>query len=278
MAYTLPNLGLIRADKHGRNRVIHRRAKMTIAADGTASEQVKIPGPGRIIAVTYGGPNATESRAVGAVLTSGALTAKADTTAGVQIFTDADLSSVVTRPVAVGTAGKDETSAAIAATDGFSGGFPVRQGVFLSVASGTEAEVLVVDLWFKLMTYYRGELVSQSGADGSGAETAFVRIGNAGVLSALAMDFTQMPSTTDITIRADGASGNTLFTSTDSNTDIAPTMLGAPGAGEDAGATAATDGTECPNTFVNGLHITMAQADAFTSGDEKVVYEFWIDD
>jgi hypothetical protein len=214
---------------------------------------------------------------VGAALTSGALTVKADTTAGVQILTDADLSSVPTRPLALGTTAKDEGNAATAATDGFSGGFPVRQGVYLSVASGTEAEVLVVDLYFKLSTYVTGELVSQSGADGSGAQTHFVRIGNAGALTAVAFDYQNMPSTTDLTLRADSANGPALFAAANNNTDIAPTLIGAPGADEAIAATAATDGTECPNFFKTGIHITMAQADAWT-GDEKIVYEFWIDD
>ena len=277
MAYTLPNHGIIRADQFGKNRVIHRRVRLVLDGSGAASTTLHTP-PGRLVSVMYGAPDATESMDVGAALTNGALVIKAETTAGVQIFTDADLSSVPTRPLALGTTAKDEGNAATAATDGFSGGFPVRGGVFISVASGTEAEVLVVDLYFKLCTYVNGELVSQSGADGSGAQTHFVRIGNAGALVAVALDYQNMPVTTDVTLRADSANGPSLFAAANNNTDIAPTLIGAPGADEGVAASAATDGTECPNFFKKGVHITMAQADAFTSGNEKIVYEFWIDD
>lgn len=285
MAYTLPNTGIIRPWNVSKNRYIHRRLKLTIAADGTASGLASIPAPGRLVSITYGGPNATESRAVGAALTGGALVLKSETTAGVQIWTDADLSSVATIPIPVGSKALDETNAATAATDGFSGGFPVRSGVHASITGGTEAEVLVVDLYFRLCTYVKGELVAQSGADGSAVVTRTVRLGNAGVLSALAFDFQNMPATTDIVIKADGSSGNTLFTWTSSATDTTdaavnarPNLLGSPGKDEAINASAATDGTECGLAFQGSLYIDVAQADAFTQGDEKIVFELWIDD
>lgn len=278
MAYTLPNKGMIRPWEYSKNRYIHRRVKLTLDATGAASTTVGIPGPGRLVSICYGAPNATESRAVGAALTNGALTIKAETTAGVQIFTDADLSSVPTTVVPVGTVAKDETNAATAATDAFSGGFPVRKGVFVAVASGTENEVLVVDMYFRLSTWVKLDLVSQSGADGAGAVTRFVPLGNAGVLAAIAVDYQNMPSTTDITVKADGASGNTLLTISNNNTDLAPTLLGIAGADEAVNASAATDGTEAGLAFQNGLYIAVAEADAFTSSNEKIIVELWIDD
>lgn len=278
MAYTLPNTGIIRPWNYSKNRYIHRRAKLTIAADGTASGTVAIPCPGRLIAVSYGAPNTTESRAVGAALTGGAVVLKAETTAGVQIWTDGDISSVPTYPQPVGTTAKDEGNAATAATDGFSGGFPVRRGVFISVTGGTENEVLILDLYFRLTTWVKLELSSQSGADGSGVVTRTVPLGNAGVLAALSIDYQNMPATTDIIIKADSTNGNTLFTNTSSNTDLAPTLLGNPGLDEAVNASAATDGTECGLAFQNGLFVDVAQADAFTTGNEKIVMEMWIDD
>lgn len=278
MAYTLPNTGIIRPWDHSKNRYIHRQLRLTIAADGTASGSVSTPAPARLVAVMYGAPDTTESLDVGGALTGGALVLKAETTAGVQIFTDAALNGVTTRPVPVGTTAVDEGRAATAATDGFSGGFPVRNGVFASISGGTENEVLVVDLYFRLCTWVKLELSSQTGADGSGAVTRSIPLGNAGVLSALALDFQNMPVTTDVTIKADSANGPTLFTGTSSATDLAPSLLGAPGADEAAGASAATDGTESGNAFKTGLYVAVAEADAFTSQDEKIVVELWIDD
>jgi len=286
MAYTLPNTGIIRPWDVSKNRYIHRRAKLTVGGSGkgggttgTASDVVDIPCPGRLIAVSYGAPNTSESRAVGAALTGGTLTIKAETTAGVSIYADSGLDSVTTTPPrAVGTTAKDEGNAATAATDGFSGGFPVRSGVHLAIASGTDTEVLIVDLYFRLCTWVKLELVAQSGADGTGAVTRLVRLGNAGVLAAIAVDYQNMPATTDLVISADGASGNVLFTNTSSVTDLAPTLLGAPGFDEAGGASAATDGTECGLAFQGALYFDVAQADIFTSSNEKIVIECWIDD
>lgn len=281
MAYTLPNIGVIRADKGGKNRYIHRQVKLTLNGSGAANAMVNIPVPGRLIAVQYGVPNATDSLGVvGDGLTNGALTILAETSAGVTVFTAADISTEVVRPTPVGTTAIDEGAAATAATDGFSGGFPVRGGVYVAVASGTAAEVVQVDLWFRLCTYVKGELVSQSGADGSGAVTQTVRIGNAGVLAAIALDYQNMPATTDISIKADTSNGPVLFINhaTGSNTDQAPTLIGGPGMDEAAAASAATDGTECGSAFKTGLYIAVAQADAFTSSNEKIIYELWIDD
>ena len=117
MAYTLPNTGIIRPWNVSKNRYIHRRMQLTVGGSGkgggstgTASDTIDIPGPGRLVAITYGGPNTTDSLSGAPVaLTTGALTLKAETTAGVQIFTDADLSSVpTTPPVPVGTTALDE--------------------------------------------------------------------------------------------------------------------------------------------------------------------------
>ena len=100
MAYTLPNTGIMRPWNYSKNRYIHRRIQLTVGGSGkgggstgTASDTLGIPCPGRLIAVTYGKQNLTDSLSGAPVAaTTGALTLKAETTDGVQIFTDADLS------------------------------------------------------------------------------------------------------------------------------------------------------------------------------------------
>jgi hypothetical protein len=279
MAYTLPNTGIIRPWDYSKNRYIHRAIKLTVGgagqgggSTGTASDTVSIPCPGRLIAVSYGKQSAaTRLAGAPAVATSGALVLKAETTAGVQIFTDADLSSVNTLPLPVGTTALDEGAAATAATDGFSGGFPVRSGVFASITSGTDGEIIYVDCWFRLCTYVKLDLVAQSGADGSGVVTRSVPLGNAGVLSAIAIDYQNTPATAD-------TDGVTLHSRASSNTDLGPTLLGSPGADEAIAASAATDGTECGLAFKTGLFVDVAQSDAFTSGNERIILEMWIDD
>jgi hypothetical protein len=287
VAYTVPNTGLVRPFKASQNRYIHRRAKLVVGGSGigggttgTAQLTVPIPGPGRLVGITYGTQNLTDSLSGAPVApTGGALIVKAETTAGVQIFTDADISSVpTTPPVPVGGPAIDEGGAATAATDAFSGGFPVRSGVFVEITGGTDTEVILVDMWFRLCTYAKLELSSQSGADGAGAVTRTLNLGNAGTLAALAIDYQNMPNTTDILIKADNTNGTTLFTRTSSNTDVLPTLLGRPGADEGVAATAATDGTEGGYFFKRGLFFSVAEADAFTTGNEKIVVECWIDD
>src|ERR1051325_4741640 len=211
MAYTLPNTGILRPWNFRKNRYIHRKLLLTVSGT-TASGSVSIPCPGRLVAIPSRPPNATTNEGVPGTLTSGALTVKAETTAGVQIWTDGDLSSTSSssRPVPVGTTSLDEGAAATAETDGFSGGFPVRQGVFASIASGTDSEVCEIDMWFRLCTYVKLDLVAQSGADGTGAVTRMVELGNAGVLAAIAIDYQNTPNTADLLIKADGTGGPTL--------------------------------------------------------------------
>ncbi len=249
----------------------------------TASALVSIPSPGRLIGLRYGVPAATNAGALTA-LTSGDVDIKAETTAGVQIGTDAAASGLVGSGFVfpVGTVAVDEARGATAATDGFSGGFPVRQGVFIQVGAGTaatEGVVVEVDLIFRLSSYVTFDLVAQSGADGTGAATYTYRHGKAGHLAAIALDFQNMPATTDLTIYADEATtGAALFTGTSSATDLAPSIIGRPAFDEAINAGAATDGTEGCNAFFGQLVFVLAEGDIFTSGNEKIVVECWIDD
>jgi hypothetical protein len=286
MAYAaLDKLGLIRRNR-SKSAIIHRRAVLTVGgaagagygggATTAASLQMTTP-PGRLIAIKYGAPDATTNEPIGA-LTGGALVIKADTTGGAQIWTDGDLSSQTDVPLPVGTTAVDEGGAATAATDGFNGGFPVRAGVFLSITGGTDTEVLYVDMWFRLCTFAQVVLVSQSGADATGVVTQRLDIGHAGVLAAIAIDYQNTPAGADLLIKADNTNGYTIFTRTSSQTDLAPSLLGRPGADEAINASAATDGTECGNVFRRGLFFDVAENDIFTSGNEKIIVECWIDD
>lgn len=274
------NRNLIRPPK-GR-RYVHRQLQLTVNASGAASGNVTIPCPGRLIAINYGKFDTSFSKPRAAA-TSGGLTVYADyadsSNTGRQIFADSDLSSVPTAPLPLGTTASDESeTGATAATDAFSGGFPVRSGAGAVIASGTENEVIYIDFFFRLCTYVRKDLISQSGADGSGAWTGTIDMGGPGVLAALALDYQNMPNTSDIILRADASDGYVIYTDTNRNTDLAPTLVGRPGADEAAAASAATDGTEAGNAYQKGLYFSLAQADAFTSGDEKIIMELWIDD
>jgi len=263
-------------------RYLHRRIQLTVGGSGkgggstgTASDQLMTP-PGRLVAIRYGRLDSNAEPLTAA--TGGALVLKADTTDGVQIWTDGDISSVPTIWTAVGTTAVDEGGAATAATDAFSGGFPVRAGVFASITGGTDTEVIMVDCLFRVCSFAQVVLVAQSGADGTGAVTQFLNIGHAGVLAALAIDYQNTPATADILIKADSTNGYTLFTRSNSQTDLAPSLLGSPGADEAMAASAATDGTECGQGFRRGLFFSVAQTDIFTSGNEKTIIECWIDD
>ena len=167
---------------------------------------------------------------------------------------------------------------ATAATDAFSGGFPVRGGVFGSIATGTDGEVCFVDMWFRLCTWFKISLSSQSGADGAGVVTRAVNFGNAGSLAAIAIDYQNMPTTTDILIKADNTNGTTLFTGTSSRTRTSRLRSGSPGYGRGHQRLAATDGTEGANVFKQGLFFSVAEADAFTTGNELILIEGWVDD
>lgn len=293
MAYTVPQRKLIRPwEKNGRKRYrvytnqmlvgtttqqVATGGGVTAGSTGVANAVVPFRGPGRIVGIQYG-IRGSAPEVLGAA-TSGALTVKAETTAGVQIFTDADLSSVKDGFVPVGTTAVDEGRAATAATDGFSGGFPVRGGVFAAISGGTDGEAVYIDYLVRHCTYAKVVFSATSGADGSGVASTILRLGGPGVLAAVAVDFQNMPATTDLTITADDATtGTALFTSTNSLTDLAPSLIGRPGLDEAVAATAATDGTECANGFKNQLVVAMADADIFTSSNEKIVVEMWIDD
>jgi hypothetical protein len=119
--------------------------------------------------------------------------------------------------------------------------------------------------------------VAPVGADGSAVATATILAGQAGFVRAIAIDYQNQPTTTDILIKDSTTSGATLFTRTSSNTDLALTPVAMPGIDEAGAATAATDVGSGGWPFLRGLFIDVAQGDGQTSGNEKIVFTFLIE-
>lgn len=126
------------------------------------------------------------------------------------------------------------------------------------------------------IAYKRYTLVP-TGADGSAATTATLMAGKAGFVRALAIDYQNQPATTDILIKDSTTAGATLFTRTNSNTDVALTPVAMPGIDEAGAATAATDVGSGGFPFRRGLFVSVAQGDGQTSGDEKIVLELLVE-
>lgn len=171
----------------------------------------------------------------------------------------------------------DEGRAVTAATDGVEGGAFIKNGISVSIAQGDAlTNCLILDLWFERLRYEVVTLVAQSGADGAGVVTRQFDTQGAGVLLGLEVDYQNVPATSDLIIKADSTSGETLFTSLNSNTDFGPVALGIPSIDEGNASGAATDGIGGGAPFRTGLFFDVAQTDAFTSGDEKILVHCWI--
>ena len=252
--------------------IVHRRVELRpVGADGSAVATYTLgTGPGivRALAIDYQNQPATTD-----------LLIKADNLNGATIFTRANSATdLALSPV--GTTAVDEGRAATAATDAFDGGFPVRAGLYFDVAQGdgqtSGDERIIIDVYFQRVNLIQRRL-RPLGADGSAVVTDTVRLNRAGNIIALAIDFQNQPVTTDVTIKADDTTGTTLFTSTNSATDRAPSLLGRSGVDEAGAVTAATDGTSSGNFFKTGIFIDVAQGDGQTGGDELIVVEFWVE-
>jgi len=253
----------------------HRRVELRpVGADGSAAITFSLrTGPAiiRFLAVDYISQPAS---------TDLTITNSAAGVAGVALLTLTDTNTdVPAKPVSM-TAGVDEAGAALAATDGSAGGYPVSDGLFFTVAQGdgqtTGDEAIIVDVWYEECTYRRVEL-RPVGVDGSAADTRTLRLNKAGVVRAIFIDYQNQPATTDILIKAEDTSGTTLFTRTNSATDIALSPVGMPGINEINAALAATDASDGGWPFKKNLFISVAQGDGQTGGDEKIVLDLWID-
>jgi hypothetical protein len=223
----------------------------------------------RFIAVDYSNQPATTD-----------LVIKADGSGGDTLFTVTNGNTdIAAKPVSM-TAGVDEAAAALAATDGSAGGVPVKAGLHFDVAqadSSTAADHFIeIDVWYESVKYIKVESFPV-GADGAAVDTKTVRLASPGIIRAIKVDYQNQPVTTDILIKAENTSGTTLFTRTSSATDIALSPVGMPGVNESNAALAATDASDGGWPVKGAIFIDVAEGDGQTSGDEKIVFEFWID-
>lgn len=115
------------------------------------------------------------------------------------------------------------------------------------------------------------------GADASALVTQSLYTGPARITH-VAIDYQNQPVTTDLLIKAalDSVGGATLFTRSNSATDLAVSTLGTPAAVDEGRAvTAATDGVEGGWFVEKGLFFDVAQGDGQTTGDERILVDVW---
>lgn len=118
--------------------------------------------------------------------------------------------------------------------------------------------------------------LSPTGSAGSAAANELVHLGRPGVLRFIGIDYgSGVPATTDITVKRDSASGATIFTRTDSTTDLVPTALGTAGMDEGQAASAATDALSGGLPFSSGLYIAAAQADPYVDSTDQIVVDLY---
>lgn len=205
------------------------------------------------------------------------ITVKADNLNGATVFSRANSATDLAATL-VGAPGVDETRAALAATDSHGPGIFARDGFYVAVAQADpfvdETDIIYVDVWYKQTGYIKRTLYPV-GADGSAVVTDTVRLGCAGLLLGVAIDFQNQPATADVTVKADDATGAAALTSTNSATDLAATGIGNAAIDEGGAAAAATDSVAAGFPFKQGLYIDVAQGDGQTSGNEIIVVEFW---
>lgn len=115
------------------------------------------------------------------------------------------------------------------------------------------------------------------GADGSAVATYRLSLGRPGVVRFIDVDYQNQPATTDLVIKRDTSAGDTVFTRSNSATDIDAQPVGQPGIDEGGAATAATDGLSGGWAFSSGLYFDVAQGDGQTSGNEAIVIKLWIE-
>ena len=201
-----------------------------------------------------------------------------DGSTGTTVFTATNLGTTDIAQSALGQpSAVDEARNATAATDGVEGGAFIKNGVAVVIAQGdAQVDAVIVDLWFEMLRLETVELIAQSGADGAGVVTRTLNLNGAGNLIGLRFDFQNTPATADVLIKDTDTNGATLFTSTSSQTDFGPAALGIVGVDEGNAAVAATDGIGGGACFRRGLFFDVAESDAFTSSNEKIVVDCWI--
>lgn len=259
-------------------RVLHRQVRITTtgsAGSATGTAFLSLP-PGRVthLKIDY----SASAAATGDVII------KSDSTVGgsggTTIFTADDNATDIAWRVLGQPSAVDEARNATAATDGVEGGAFVRGGLYFETHDNDAVtDCVVIDILYEVLRHERITLISQSGADGAGAVTRTVPFNGAGNLLGLTIDFQNMPATTDITVYDGRAAvaADLVFTSGNSTTDTATgAAVGIVGVDEGNAAIAATDGAGGGIPFREALHFVVAQADAFTSENEKIVIDLWV--
>jgi hypothetical protein len=115
------------------------------------------------------------------------------------------------------------------------------------------------------------------GVDGSAVATLQWTYGKAGAIRFIAVDYVNQPVTTDLTIKADDVNGRTLFTKTNTNTDVPLTPVGMAGINPTGAVIAATDASAGGWPFYTGLYLSIAQGDGQVSGNERVIIDILFD-
>lgn len=102
--------------------------------------------------------------------------------------------------------------------------------------------------------------VTTTGSAGSATGTATLSLGRPGLLMGLSVDFSaSAPATTDLTVKADNASGLTLFAVSNTATDVAQTPV-LHGAKDEAGAAIAETSAQAFAMFSTGIYVDVAQS------------------
>ena len=112
----------------------------------------------------------------------------------------------------------------------------------------------------------------------AGSATADRTLGGIGpgALMAIAVDYgSGVPATADVTVKADNVNGATVFTRSNSATDLAASQVGAPGVNAARAALAATD-THGPGIFArDGFYVAVAQADPYVDETDIIYVDVW---
>lgn len=106
------------------------------------------------------------------------------------------------------------------------------------------------------------------GANGSAVATRTVGFNGAGIIKAITVNYTSMPTTTDVTIYADSSTGRTLLSLPNNNLDFP--------VGYDSSITIPQpENYPLDDAFVkSGVYIDVAQADSVADG---IVIEVWLE-
>jgi hypothetical protein len=269
----------VRATNRRKTRFVVKRVKLTFGVNGrtgepSATKQILQGRPGMIRGISMDFSASANA--------SGVVTIKENTSSGATLFTS--------------TTGTDTTTAStgtllVPCTDGLNvsnstvadiPGLFFGRGLFLSYASATAGDSVVVRLVIDTQIVYHRAVIALSGADGSAAGNDNFFFGRAGVLRAIRMN-ASAGSTADLTIKVDADdqsvnSGATVFTATNYGTSAIGSAAGTgcPAAVTVGGLDEANGAVTAPGEgipFLHGLKATIAQAN---KADVPVI-EYWIE-